>query len=605
MLSDVEEDGALRVALVANAAPGRNAVGNLVAEKASFFLERQADVRVFVESTASLHPALRRLARAVDAATLEGPDWAFVRDADLVLFEYSQGFGLLDWLPALARERPHVVVEYLGVTPPAGWPGPQRESLEQGQTRRGIVWFADAVMALSDASRAELAAACGYPAEHVLVLAPPIDLDAWSPGTRQAHDVPGLLFVGRLAPNKRLALAIEALARLDPPAELWVAGDASDVYAEEARRCQGLARDLGIADRIRWLGQVEDDRLRDLYRQASLLVQPSVHEGFGLPVREAQACGLPVVAAHAAALPETVGDAGLTFTPDDVDDFVRQIRRGLDPALAGELRRRGLKRAQAASRPRWREAFAAFLEKVLETERTRASANLVLRGPQTPLAVDPQQGTVLLTVSVENRGKHPVLSHGPAAVRLAVELRDGDTGAAEFSTRSVPLPEMVLPGACTEMAIPLPVPQRAGTFDALLWPEDATGTACGIASEISLRVRASAHEPGSVAALVQAAQTSVAKALAHQKLPDDYLDVGAGLLGRLKIWIKRKLLHNFRTGYVDVLSRQQSEINRELIDAVRRLAECCRRLEESGGPQISPRMSGAMPRDETVPRRGA
>src|SRR5262249_38505002 len=62
---------------------------------------------------------------------------------------------------------------------------------------------------------------------------------------------------------------------------------------------------------------------------------PSIHEGFCLPVVEAMACGLPVIAARAGALPETVGDAGLTFTPDDAADLARQVKRLLAevPAL--------------------------------------------------------------------------------------------------------------------------------------------------------------------------------------------------------------------------------------------------------------------------------
>jgi glycosyltransferase involved in cell wall biosynthesis len=151
-------------------------------------------------------------------------------------------------------------------------------------------------------------------------------------------DVRLLLFVGRLAHNKRVPVLIEALARLrevTPAVHAVLIGDEGDLYQPEARHCRDLAAELGVADRLHWLGRVDDDTLRDAYRSADVLVMPSRHEGFCLPVLEAMACGLPVVAARAAALPETVADAGLTFTPDDADDLARQVRRILASRTVG------------------------------------------------------------------------------------------------------------------------------------------------------------------------------------------------------------------------------------------------------------------------------
>jgi glycosyltransferase involved in cell wall biosynthesis len=139
-----------------------------------------------------------------------------------------------------------------------------------------------------------------------------------------------LLYVGRLAPNKRLPVLVEVLARLrdrTPTMHALLIGDDTDLYAVEAERCRQHARDLGVSERLHILGHVAADRLRDAYRAADVFVMPSRHEGFCLPVLEAMACSLPVVAARAGALPETVGDAGLTFSPDDADDLARQILR--------------------------------------------------------------------------------------------------------------------------------------------------------------------------------------------------------------------------------------------------------------------------------------
>src|SRR5207249_438707 len=108
--------------------------------------------------------------------------------------------------------------------------------------------------------------------------------------------------------------------------------DSGGAYESERLRVRARAARLGVADRVHFLGHVDDAALRAAYRAADALVIPSVHECFCIPAVEAMAAGVPVVAARAAALPETVADAGLTFTPDDPADLARQLRRLFDNA---------------------------------------------------------------------------------------------------------------------------------------------------------------------------------------------------------------------------------------------------------------------------------
>ena len=70
-------------------------------------------------------------------------------------------------------------------------------------------------------------------------------------------------------------------------------------------------------------GYVETERLVALYRGAACLVQASLHEGFGLPVLEAMACGTPVVTVPEPALLEVVGDAAVVVPEDELADGVR------------------------------------------------------------------------------------------------------------------------------------------------------------------------------------------------------------------------------------------------------------------------------------------
>jgi glycosyltransferase involved in cell wall biosynthesis len=343
----------MRVALLSYNAQLHNAVGNLLAEKARFFFERGAEVRLFVEDQRRLHPALRDCCTKAAPPSSSGPVWDYLRQADLVLAVYSQYFDLLQYLPGLAGGSGRVVLLYLGVTPPHLWPDQHREGLRTSLQQRGLAWCADQVLTLSDFSRRELIGATQFPDCRLTTLAPPIDVERFrcQADERFLHDRLGvtgriILHVGRLAGNKRVPLLIEALARLDDSSlHAVIVGARDDVYAMEAQRCQELAQRLGLAGRVHLPGQFEDTDLPRVYRSAAALVIPSLHEGYCLPVIEAMACGVPVLASRSAALPETVGAAGLTFAPDDVEDLARRLGRVLAaprpaPVANGTARRR-------------------------------------------------------------------------------------------------------------------------------------------------------------------------------------------------------------------------------------------------------------------------
>jgi glycosyltransferase involved in cell wall biosynthesis len=328
----------MRVAILTANAYAGDAIGNQVAEKVAFFLDRGAEVRVFSDSHHRLHPRVRLCCRPHSAAKPTPEEWVYLASADLVIAEYGQWYPTLGWLSAIAGGKPRILLDYYGITPPQLWGSHNREIVESSIQRRGIVWCADAVLTHSRFTRLELLAHAHFPSAHCYHSLLPIDSDRFFPGPPEdpiRHELGPrnaylLLFVGRVAPNKRVAALVEAVARLSdviPPVHAVVVGDTTDVYQLEMNRCLDRARQLDVADRIHFLGHVDDDRLRAVYRSADVFVMPSVHEGYCLPVMEALACGLRVMAARAGALPETVADAGLTFTPDDPDDLARQIRR--------------------------------------------------------------------------------------------------------------------------------------------------------------------------------------------------------------------------------------------------------------------------------------
>jgi glycosyltransferase involved in cell wall biosynthesis len=322
----------MRVAILSHQAPAGDAIGNSVGDKATFFLDRGAQVRLFLEVTRPIHSRLHPIAHAITLNGASPEAIQYMSDADLVLVEYGQYYPALSLLPLIAGRKPRIILDYHGVTPPELWLDHNRELLLLGWQHRGIAWCADRVIVHSKFAARELRDACGFPEERIFIVSHPVSNALLEAGGSQPGKVANfhaelglptcrlILFVGRVAPNKRLGVLIKALARLreqNPPVHLIVVGNAQDVYRQELERCLELANTLHIRDRIQVLGQVDDQRLRECYTAADLFIMPSVHEGFCIPVVEAIARGVPVLAAHAGALPETVGDAGMMFTPDD------------------------------------------------------------------------------------------------------------------------------------------------------------------------------------------------------------------------------------------------------------------------------------------------
>lgn len=162
-----------------------------------------------------------------------------------------------------------------------------------------------------------------------------------------------VLSVGRLVPRKAHDLLLHAVARLvreGEPVEAVLVGE-----GPQRARLEALARELGIADRVRFAGFVSDDVLRDYYAAADAFVLPSRRlperdgvEGFGIVFREAGAAGLPVIGAATGGIPEAVehGKTGFLVTPDDADALADALKRlARDPDQARRMGEEGRRRA--------------------------------------------------------------------------------------------------------------------------------------------------------------------------------------------------------------------------------------------------------------------
>jgi teichuronic acid biosynthesis glycosyltransferase TuaC len=193
--------------------------------------------------------------------------------------------------------------------------------------RKMILWAAhraDAIITVCNALRDEMIA-LGVDGARVTSLRNGVDLTLFQPTARDPAQPFTLLTVGHLVPVKAQELIVGALPLL-PGVRLVVAGDGPNRAMLEA-----LARQLGVSERVRFLGAVPQAELRAHYGAADALVLASSREGWANVLLEAMACGTPVVASRVWGTPEVVAapEAGVLMaerTPQGVADAVNALR---------------------------------------------------------------------------------------------------------------------------------------------------------------------------------------------------------------------------------------------------------------------------------------
>lgn len=344
-----------RVCIVNGNCVINDAVGNHLVNQLRFFQRRGYEAMLLLEHIDGRHPAaLRQHMMGVTLDDLRrGSDNPQTRravlhfqSADIYIFHYSTYYTLAEAIRLVGRGV--VIFDYHGVTPPHLWQGEGVEHLIAGQRNLELVRFADYAIGHSAFTCGELIKTGQIAAERVSQMGYAVPLQRFSPGPRPAYlleryglapDQPVLIYVGRMAANKRIGDLVSALAlvreRLPGAALLLVGSTLHPSYARIAAETRRLAADLGIEQALIFTGQVPDEELVDHYRLASVFVTASVHEGFCIPVLEAMACGVPAIGAHATALPETIGAGGLTFEPGNVRDLADKVLALLGGVIDG------------------------------------------------------------------------------------------------------------------------------------------------------------------------------------------------------------------------------------------------------------------------------
>jgi D-inositol-3-phosphate glycosyltransferase len=255
---------------------------------------------------------------------------------------------------------------------PAG-DSPEPEARIRGEER--VIRDADVLIASTDDEWQQLSCLYGAGHDRLKTVHPGVDHSTFKPGDRAAArdryglpgDEPVLLCVGRIQPLKGLEVALEATAELirflKRDVTLVIVGGPSGAAGERyLQRLRKRAVDLGLQERVRFIGPRPRADLPDFYRAAEALVVCSRYESFGLTALEAQACGVPVVGAAVGGLTHVVRNGVSGWIVGD--SRPQAYARTLASLLTDEARHRSFSEAAvvAARGFTWRRTGEELLE---------------------------------------------------------------------------------------------------------------------------------------------------------------------------------------------------------------------------------------------------
>lgn len=351
--------------------PGIGDAGGMnvyVIQTARELVRRNVEVDIFTRATSSQLPAIHEIETGlrvhhVTAGPFEGlnkedlPGQLCAMTAGVLRAEASRPEGWFDlihshyWLSGhvgwLAAERWNVPLVHTMHTmarvknadiADGDTPEPATRVIGEDQ----VVAVSDRLIANTATEARQLIDLYSADRNRVDIVHPGVDLDVFSPGDRtRARIAEGFadtdivaLFVGRIQPLKApdiLLRAAREFADRDRRIRVVICGGPSGTGLQRPSAVEDLAKDLGIADRVRFDLPRERHELAQLYRAADVTVVPSYSESFGLVAIESQACGTPVVAADVGGLRTAVGPGGILIPGHHPADFTQAMLNVVGP----------------------------------------------------------------------------------------------------------------------------------------------------------------------------------------------------------------------------------------------------------------------------------
>lgn len=242
-----------------------------------------------------------------------------------------------------------------------------------------MVKRSDHVLTISEYSKSEITRYFGIEPSRISVVPLGVDqrffypipeLERKSVLTRYNIDKPYFISVGTLQPRKNIARILEVMSLLP---EYIRKTYSLVIVGHYGKGSDSLVKAIHKAERegwCKWLGYLPDDDLRSLLQSATLLVFPSLCEGFGLPILEAFASKVPVVASNTSSIPEVAGDAAILVDPLDSADIASAITKIIeDKEFTETLIQKGIVRAKEMTWRRCAEDTFNVYKTVIENYR--------------------------------------------------------------------------------------------------------------------------------------------------------------------------------------------------------------------------------------------
>jgi glycosyltransferase involved in cell wall biosynthesis len=300
------------------------------------------------------------------------------RNFDLLLFP-----TIYSYVPVFSRAKKVVIIhDVIGEKYPQ-LTLPRRSALLFWKIKTALGrWQADAIVTVSEFSRQALLKTFPLEPENVFVVGEASDsifrvlhnprptphLESLGFSARSRS----IVYVGGFAPHKNLEPLVSGFAKLAEQEQfddvrLVMVGKTKEVF----HSCLGTIKEqiarLGIADRVVFTDYLSDEELVVLLNLSTVLILPSLMEGFGLPAIEAAACGCPVIVSTATPMPDLLGDAGLYIDPNRPEELERALVR----VLTGKDLRRHMREAglRAARQLTWEAAALQMMNVIRKVVR--------------------------------------------------------------------------------------------------------------------------------------------------------------------------------------------------------------------------------------------